>query len=98
MKTTLHLHRHEPPAAPLGARDASFAGSPHGARSTARSTHSTHTTLRLGLVLSLVAAVLAIVIEAVVHLPAVLILIPVVIVGFALSWRASGPDDGGRGH
>ena len=46
--------------------------------------------------LSLVAAVLAIVIEAVVHLPAILILIPVVVVGFALSWRASGARVEGR--
>ncbi len=50
-------------------------------------------TLRLGLLVSLVAAVVAIVAEAVMHLPAVLILIPVVIIGFALSWRASGPED-----
>ena len=52
--------------------------------------HLHPTTVRLGLVLSLVAAVLAIVIEAVVSLPVVLILIPVVVVGFALSWHASG--------
>jgi len=80
MKTTAHLSRplpHAAPAAPAPARSS---------------------TLRLGLVVSLVAAVVAIVAEAVVHLPAVLILIPVVIVGFALSWRASGPDDDGRRH
>ena len=47
----------------------------------------------IGVVLSLVAAVLATVIEAVVHLPAALILIPVVVVGFALSWHASGRED-----
>jgi hypothetical protein len=58
--------------------------------------HIHPTTVRLGLVLSLVAAVLAIVIEAVIHLPAILILIPVVIVGFALSWRASGSRAEGR--
>lgn len=54
--------------------------------------HIRATTVRLGLVLSLVAAVLAIVIEAVVHLPGILVLIPVVIVGFALSWHASGTN------
>ena len=54
--------------------------------------HIRASTLRLGLVLSLVAAVVAIVVEAVVHLPAILILIPVVVVGFALSWHASGRD------
>ena len=75
MKTTLHLHRHAPPAPPAP-------------RVAVRSS-----TLRLGLLVSLVAAVVAIVAEAVMHLPAVLILIPVVIIGFALSWRASGPED-----
>jgi len=54
------------------------------------------TTLRLGLVLSLVAAVLAIVVEAVVHVPAVLILVPVVVVCFALSWHASGREGSSR--
>ena len=58
----------------------------------ASAARSTHTTLRLGLVLSLVAAVLAIVVEAVVHLPAILILIPVVVVGFAPRWHASGRE------
>ena len=75
MKTTAHLSRPLPQAAPP-------------APAVTRPS-----TLRLGLVLSLVAAVVAIVAEAVMHLPAVLILIPVVIIGFALSWRASGPED-----
>ena len=84
---TLHLHRHAPPA-PV----------PHlRARPPVRSSEAlpgpARATLRLGLVLSLVAAVLAIVIEAVAHVPAVLILIPVVVIGFALSWHASGRDD-----
>jgi hypothetical protein len=47
-------------------------------------------TLRLGLVVSLVAAVLAVAVEAAFAVPVVLILVPVVIVGFALSWYASG--------
>ena len=58
---------------------------------THRRHHVRSSTLRLGLVLSLVAAVLAIVVEAVVHLPAILILIPVVVVGFALSLARQRP-------
>jgi hypothetical protein len=65
----------------------------HAAPAVAPRIHVRSATLRLGLVLSLVAAVLAIVVEAVVHLPAALILIPVVVVGFALSWHASGRDE-----
>ena len=78
MKTTLHLHRPVAPVTPA----------PPAPRLAARAS-----TLRLGLVVSLVAAVVAIVVEAVLHLPAVLVLIPVVVIGFALSWRASGPED-----
>jgi hypothetical protein len=84
---TLHLHRHAPPA-PIRRHRAR----PH-APTSATLPAPARTTLRIGLVLSLVAAVLATVIEAVVHLPAALILIPVVVVGFALSWHASGRED-----
>ena len=55
--------------------------------------HVPPATWRLGLVLSVVAAVLAVLIEAVAHLPAILILVPVVVVGFALSWHASGRSE-----
>jgi hypothetical protein len=55
-------------------------------------TNPTHT-LRLGLIVSAVAAVAAVLVEAIVHLPAVLILIPVVVIGFALSWHATGRRD-----
>jgi hypothetical protein len=37
-----------------------------------------------------VAAVAAVLVEAIVDLPVVLILIPVVVVGFALSWHVTG--------
>jgi hypothetical protein len=47
-------------------------------------------TARLGLGLSAAAAIATIVLEAVADVPVVLILIPVVLVGFALSWYASG--------
>jgi hypothetical protein len=47
-------------------------------------------TLRLGLIVSAVAAVAAVLVEAIVDLPVVLILIPVVVVGFALSWHVTG--------
>jgi hypothetical protein len=77
MKTTLHLHRDvHHPPLPAPPAHASVGAA----------------TVRLGLLVSLVAAVLAIVVEAVVSVPAALILIPVVVVGFALSWHASGRD------
>ncbi len=47
-------------------------------------------TLRLGIALSLVGAVLTVAVETIVDVPVLLILGPVVIVGFALSWQASG--------
>jgi hypothetical protein len=68
MKTTLHLHRHAPIAAPP----------------------ARPSTARIGLGLSAAAALATIVLEAVADVPVVLILVPVVLVGFALSWYASG--------
>jgi hypothetical protein len=54
--------------------------------------HRPHpTTVRLGVVLSLLAALVTIVLEAVLDIPVLLIVVPVVAVGFALSWRASRP-------
>ena len=50
-------------------------------------------TIRIGILLSVLAAVVAIALDLTVSVPAVLILIPVVIVGFALSWHATGHDD-----
>jgi hypothetical protein len=50
-------------------------------------------TLRLGLIVSAVAAVAAVLVEAILDVPAALILIPVVVVGFALSWHATGRRD-----
>jgi hypothetical protein len=75
MKTTLHVHRHAPPA-PAPARPS---------------------TLRLGLIVSAVAALTAVVVDILVDVPTAFILIPVVVVGFALSWHATGHDDV-RGH
>ena len=49
-------------------------------------------TLRIGLLVSVLAAAVAIALDLTVHVPAILIVIPVVIVGFALSWHASGHD------
>jgi hypothetical protein len=52
-------------------------------------------TLRLGAVVSVIAALAAITVEAVADVPVAMILVPVVIVAFVLSWRASGrPLDG----
>ena len=49
-------------------------------------------TLRIGLLVSVLAAAIAIALDLTVHLPAIVIVIPVVIIGFALSWHASGHD------
>jgi hypothetical protein len=76
MKTTLHLHR--PPSAPAAST----------ARLVARPVRSS--TVRLGVALSLAAAVITLVLEALLDVPVVLILVPVVIIGFALSWHACG--------
>jgi len=55
------------------------------------------TTVRLGVILSVVAALTAVVLSTIWHVPTVVILAGVVIVGFTLSWRASGqPIDGHR--
>ena len=51
-------------------------------------------TLRLGLVVSIVAALAAVIVRALIDVPTVLILIPVVVVGFALSWHAAGQATG----
>ena len=50
---------------------------------------------RLGLIVSVVAAIAAVEIRALVDVPAVVILVPVVVIGFALSWHATGqaPED-----
>ena len=76
MKTTLHLHR--PVVTP--------AASPTrlGTRRVQPST------VRLGIVLSVAAALVTVLLEAVLDVPVVVILVPVVIVGFVLSWHACG--------
>ena len=45
---------------------------------------------RLGLIVSVVAAIAAVAIRALVDVPTVVILVPVVVIGFALSWHATG--------
>jgi hypothetical protein len=47
-------------------------------------------TLRLGIAISLVAALVTILVETALDVPVLLIVDPVVVVGFALSWHASG--------
>ena len=47
-------------------------------------------TLRLGLVLSLLGAAFAVAVETVADVPALVVLGPVVVLGFVLSWHASG--------
>jgi hypothetical protein len=80
MKTTLYLHR---PSAPV----------PRTSRPSPRS-HVRPSIVRLGVLISAVAAVAAVVLDALADVPAVVILVPVVVVGSALSWHASGrPDD-----
>jgi hypothetical protein len=86
MKTTLHLHR--PVAAPMAP-----AASPD--RLAARRVHSS--TLRLGIVLSVAAALVTVLLEAVLDVPIVVILVPVVVIGFVLSWHACGRPLAGGG-
>jgi len=75
MKTTLHLHR------PVGAPMSPDRG---GARRVRPAT------LRLGIALSVAAALVTVLLEAALDVPIVVILVPVVIVGFVLSWHACG--------
>jgi hypothetical protein len=46
--------------------------------------------VRLGIVLSVLASLVAVVVEAVFDVPVALLVLPVVVVGSALSWHASG--------
>ena len=78
---TLHLHRPAPPPR---------AHAPH---ADGRPSHLRPSIVRLGVAVSLVAAALAVVLDAVADVPAAVILVPVVVVGFALSWHASGQPD-----
>lgn len=47
-------------------------------------------TIRLGLIVSVVAAFAAVLVESLTRIPSVLIVVAVVVVGFSLSWHASG--------
>ena len=84
MKTTMHLHR--PVVAP--------AASP--ARLGARRVRPS--TVRLGIVLSVAAALVTVLLEAILAVPVVVILVPVVIIGFVLSWHACGRPLAGGPH
>jgi hypothetical protein len=47
-------------------------------------------TVRIGVALSVLAAIATVLLEAALDVPVALIVAPVVVVGFALSWQASG--------
>lgn len=47
-------------------------------------------TIRLGVIVSVVAALAAVVIHVTTDIPTAVILVPVVVIGFALSWHATG--------
>ena len=51
-------------------------------------------TLRLGLVVSAVAALVTVVVNSLADVPTIVILIPVVVIAFALSWHATGQVPG----
>ena len=87
MKTT--LHRHAP--VPLRALDP---GEPPAGDDPPPRRAAHPSTARLGIALSAVAALATVVIEAVADVPVAVILLPVVVIGFALSWHTSGR--GGR--
>jgi len=80
MKTTLHLP-HPHPRSTVTARGAAAAHRPP---------TRIRSTVRIGIVLSVLAAVVTIALEAVLDVPMALIVVPVVVVGFVLSWHASG--------
>ena len=87
MKTTLHLpHPHHRAAVARG--------------DGGRPATVTRSTVRIGVALSALAALATIVLEAVLDVPVALIVAPVVVVGFVLSWQASGrrrgPGSAGR--
>ena len=62
--------------------------------STTSNTSTWPSTLRLGVVVSIVAALITFGVRALIDVPTILILIPVVVVGFALSWHAAGRATG----
>jgi hypothetical protein len=77
MKSTVHVRRPAPPSAPPAPSPPSPPPS----------------TFRLGVLVSLSAAVGAIVVSLLTDVPTVAILAVVVIIGFALSWHATGHHD-----
>ena len=48
--------------------------------------------MRLGVLLSVFAAVAAVLLHVLTDLPTAAIVIPVIVIGFTLSWFATGPD------
>ena len=52
--------------------------------------HEHPSTARLGLLVSLFAAVAAVLVHALTDLPAAAIVLPVIVIGFTLSWFATG--------
>ncbi|MET0325705.1 MAG: hypothetical protein ABW219_10815 [Ilumatobacteraceae bacterium] len=56
--------------------------------------HRDHpSTVRLGLLVSVFAAVAAVVVHLLTDLPTAAIVIPVIVIGFTLSWFATGHDE-----
>jgi hypothetical protein len=54
--------------------------------------HDHPSTVRLGLLVSVFAAVAAVLVHVLTDLPTAAILIPVIVIGFTLSWFATGHD------
>ena len=52
---------------------------------------ATNPTLRLGVILSVVAAITAVLLRGILEVPIIAIVMAVLIIGFVLSWRATGP-------
>ncbi len=51
---------------------------------------ATNPTVRLGLILSVVAAITAVLLRGILEVPIIAILMAVLVIGFVLSWRATG--------
>jgi hypothetical protein len=65
----------------------------HRDRTTPARVSARPSTFRLGVIVSLVAAATAAVLRLLADVPTAVILVPVVVVGFTLSWRLAGHPD-----
>ncbi|MGH9270809.1 MAG: hypothetical protein ACRDZ2_06015 [Ilumatobacteraceae bacterium] len=63
---------------------------PRPARAVAERAAAINPTVRLGLILSVVAAITAVLLRGILEVPIIAIVMAVLVIGFVLSWRATG--------